>query len=267
MKKLKALKESKVKEKVPFTDYKSGYEHLFESLPMDPNSRPFFLDGLRIISNMVSQENFEKSTILALGTENECLSVSVFETPSEIHGHPKGFNMERLIYGEILSTVYTVVNPIKNTVRAVRTEVVSKSNPELIGSFIHSSKGNAFIHKLKPLRKSALLMFSEDYTSSGNNMQEEVFAEKINLNKSNFTGSKTNNLGDVFLIRDLNSPFRDHYLINLGKSQHRISALGVDHILNNYKGNVTLKLNKETKEEFKNFHKIKMVEGKILLIK
>jgi hypothetical protein len=252
------------------------------------------------ISDFVAPKEGFKRTILAMESptlnslgkiikEGKEIVVALwgrgFKSP--VHGHSEGMLYERLIDGKMLINLYRIVDLENKTVRLVETilqepELIVK-NYTPIGTH-KMYKRESYVHNFEAIEPSVSVHYVPEHTRDGRDNQFKV--EHFELDYNNVAQINTEQglysaVGDVILVRSENVPqYKYHYIVITGRPvmkehgmrpQDRVvmaSERDTEQLDSGYwkkmNGVILLKLNKEEKRKFHEFHGIKMSCNKVI---
>jgi hypothetical protein len=196
---------------------------------------------------------------------------------SPIHGHAPGLLHEEILFGRIRVNSYRIVDKVRNIVRLVQTEIVSKGT--FLSKFTQTDLTlpvrSAYVHNFTAIDFSASLHYIPEHTRDGrdNGFKAEYFDERLTPEDVKQIDSKQGMylpVGEVLLVRSTNVPeYGDHYIVITGApvlKEHglrpqdtAIAAPEAGDLLNAFpmKTGVTLlQLKPQARDLFLNFHGI-----------
>lgn len=203
---------------------------------------------------------------------------------SPVHGHAAGLLYEEILSGRILVHTYRyvspgVVRPLRSEPVGVGTLVSRYSPPDLRGSRM------SLVHNFTAIEPSVTMHFVPEHTRDGrdNGFQVEHFKEIDACSVSQINGDEGRQLqiGDVALVRSTNvKEYGDHYIVIVGPNvlkDHGLRPMDVaiqagvpgSSVLDQFQpgpdGLILLKLSKEAKERFFEFHGITMAGERMVM--
>lgn len=207
-----------------------------------------------------------------------------FQSP--VHGHNTGYMHEEIIKGKFLVNMFRLHDEDAGVVRPVVSFVKEK------GVFVsehnkanskHKYKRQTLIHNFRSIGATTSLHYLPEHTRDGrdNGFIVERFGDVRNIYKDYVKQLSTEQaleqlqIGDVAIVRSANVPeLGDHYVVIVGdkvmkanglrqqdKSIDAPDAKGVLDAFEPINGLTLLKLKKELRKEFLEFHGIKVIKG------
>lgn len=219
-------------EKISFS--KLILESIAQVIKMQPLARPL-LHGGSIETHVLAVEK-EGTAILSLTKLGSSRSIHA-------HVHEPGFHYEQLVSGDAIITFY--FKDKFGKIRARKSELRNEREHTLDG----------VMHSITPVTACSILQFSSDYSNINTRLKVLNFKTTTQMSKAALINGSQIEEGDVALVRDIDSPFGDHYIVNLKDEKVRILAPDVKSMLDSYgKPKVMLKLNPVFTGKFLRFH-------------
>lgn len=206
---------------------------------------------------------------------------------SPVHGHSEGMLYENLVRGKMLINLYRIVDLENKIVRPVETilqepDLIVK-NYTPIGTH-KMYKRESYVHNFEAVEPSVSVHYVPEHTRDGRDNQFKVEHFELDYNNTDQINTEQglySAIGDVILVRSENVPqYKDHYIVITGRPvmkehgmrpQDRVvmaSERDTEQLNSgNWKpknGVILLKLNKEEKRKFHEFHGIKMSCNKVI---
>jgi|GEM_PF-4236542 hypothetical protein len=283
--------------------YRPGYEHYLNETPVidgqdAQRKRAVTLDMFSELAQTLKKQNWAKaSDDMKFNLDRTTLAIDDMTSArytmvrwksglvSQIHAHDEAYQLEALISGKILSSVFHRTDPFKNTVRYVRTDIVTEG---VYTNFYHTpADGKMLIHSAVTLLPSTTLHFVSDVDTAklmSSPFNLELFDDKVRLTKKDVVRISEEHaarlqIGDVVLVKSNNVPeLGMHYIIIEGEPVTKPHGLrpqtitipaGTNQLLLDpeYRKDplVLLKLNEPAARTFLKFHNIERKVDRIIL--